>query len=74
MPAKLKQTTTGRIYIWTPLLAKRSDMEPYEEPVAVAEEDISDVLGKPPPEIVPKVTIAPPAVKKSARGRKKKEK
>lgn len=30
MPKLLKQTTSGFIYIWTPQLAQRSDMEPYE--------------------------------------------
>jgi|GEM_PF-1595881 len=28
----LKQKTSGHIYAWTPQLAQRDDMEPYERP------------------------------------------
>lgn len=31
-PTHLKQLDTGRIYVYTPILAQRADMEPYEPP------------------------------------------
>lgn len=30
MSKLLRQTTSGFIYVWTPQLAERSDMEPFE--------------------------------------------
>ena len=38
-PKYVKQTTTGRIYVYAPNLAERDDMEPYEGEVAPVVEE-----------------------------------
>ncbi len=36
MARLLKQKGSGHIFVWTPQLAERSDMEPYEPPAPAA--------------------------------------
>jgi len=36
----LKQKTSGEIFVWTPDLEKREDMELYERPVAKAADEV----------------------------------
>jgi hypothetical protein len=39
MQKLLKQKTTGNVFMWTPMLAARPDMEPYEPPPKPVEEE-----------------------------------
>jgi len=41
-PSHLKQSDTGRIYVYTPILASRADMEPYEMPKPEAPKPIEE--------------------------------
>jgi hypothetical protein len=43
----LKQKSSGEIYVWTELLAKRDDMEPYERPVVAPA--VPEVVASPEP-------------------------
>jgi len=51
-PKYLKQTTTGRVYPFSPFKANRDDMEPYEmpaeeAPAPVAAEKVKDIVVPP---------------------------
>jgi hypothetical protein len=39
MQKLLRQKTSGHIFVWTPQLAERSDMEPYERDAAPKEQE-----------------------------------
>lgn len=43
-PTHLRQIDTGRIYVWTKILAGRADMEPYEFPTVVPEEELDKLM------------------------------
>lgn len=68
MPKMLKQTTTGRMYVWSEILAKRKDMELCDDraPELPAAEALPDVSTAGP--FIEPVLEKPT---KNARGRKK---